>query len=182
MKQLLRSLALLLIAAGASGTYAQQVPQKVTASLTTAAGELRLVQIGDEETSSDIVHFVQLDGKTIGKIGERHVGIHAYFAGMEAGDIIVLSAASGGNGCPSLFHVVQIESPEMHLMTEEFGDCSETPTITREGDQITLRFGGHHRLSQSTEPGFRPPPPTTYVFRAGRLREIKAAPARRRRK
>jgi hypothetical protein len=77
-----------------------------------------------------------------------------------------------------MFQLVRVEESGRVSLTEEFGDCSDSPTITLQllpDEQISLRFPGYYRLSQQEEPGFRKPPPTTWVYRKGVLRELKPA-------
>ena len=92
-------------------------------------------------------------------------------------------ASDGGSGCPAQFRILRIVEGARVSLTDEFGDCSDSPDITLESlpeERILLRFPGYYRLGQLEEPGFRKPPPTTWVYRKGVLRELKPAARKRR--
>jgi hypothetical protein len=111
--------------------------------------------------------------------GTENASLHAYFSSSEIGDVAVLSVTSGGNGCPAMFRIAYPDSSGKYVVTKEFGDCSDIPTIIFEEKQVTVKFPGYAPLSAQSEPNFRSPPPTTYVFSNGRLREIKTQNKRR---
>lgn len=112
--------------------------------------------------------------------GTENASLHAYFNSSEIGDVAVLSIASGGTACPAMFRIAYPDASGKYVMTQEFGDCSDIPIITFEEKQVTLKFPGFAPLSAQSAPNFRPPPPTTYVFSNGKLREIKALKQKRR--
>lgn len=99
--------------------------------------------------------------------------LHAYFSSSEIGAVAVLSVSEGGNACPAMFRIAYTDASGKYVLTKEFGDCSDIPTIIFEEKQVTLRFPGYASLSAMSEPHFRPPPPTTFVFSQGRLRRFK---------
>lgn len=100
--------------------------------------------------------------------------LHAYFSSSEIGEVAVLSVSEGGNACPAMFRIAYPDASGKYVLTQEFGDCSDIPTIIFEEKQVTLKFPGYAPLSAMSEPHFRPPPPTTYVFSKGRLRQLKS--------
>jgi hypothetical protein len=112
--------------------------------------------------------------------GTENASLHAYFSSAEIGDVAVLSVFSGGNACPAMFRIAYPDSSGKYVVTKEFGDCSDIPTIIFEEKQVTLKFPGYAPLSAQSAPNFRSPPPTTYVFSDGKLREIKTQNKRRR--
>ena len=69
-------------------------------------------------------------------------------------------------------------------VTDEFGDCGDSPTITLQlipDEQVTLRFQGYYPLRETEEPGFKPPPPSTWVYKRGVLKQLNPAPTPKRR-
>lgn len=111
--------------------------------------------------------------------GTENASLYAYFSSSEIGDVAVLGVFGEGNACPAMFRIAYPDSLGKYVVTKEFGDCSDIPTIIFEEKQVTLKFPGYAPLSAQSEPNFRSPPPTTYVFSNGRLREIKTQNKRR---
>ena len=149
-------------------------------SLQTGAGTLALVRLGDE---SDLRMELRLNGKKVADVeGTMHAGFKAHFREMESGEVVVMWSSEGGSACPAQFRLVRVAGEGKVSVTDEFGDCSDSPTITLQllpEEQLLLRFPGYYRLSQAEEPGFRKPPPTTWVYRKGVLSEQKPAAKRR---
>ena len=109
----------------------------------------------------------------------ENASLYAYFNSSEMGDVAVLSVTGEGNACPAMFRIAYADSAGKYVLTKEFGDCSDIPTVTLEEKQVTLRFPGYAPLSAQSEPNFRPPPATTYVFNNGKLREIRPTKPKR---
>jgi hypothetical protein len=182
MKKSLCAFMLLIACLSMRYVNAQQSPGRTIAAVSLTAGELKIVKIGDEESSPNRVFFVNLNGRTIATINDAmYVNIYAYFSGLESGEVVVLNKGSGGSGCPEMFQVVYPQSSESAYVSEEFGDCSDIPKVTLEHQQITFRFPGFYRLAQVNEPGFHLPAPSTWIFRGGRLSKVRATPRRSRR-
>lgn len=182
----LRAAAALLLCLLSAHAGAQEVrkPERITTgaqeetvdTLTTKAGTLSIVRLGEE---TDLRMELRLKGKTVHDLsGNMYAGFRAHFRNLEVGEAVVMSLGSGGSGCPEMFQLVRVEETGRTSLTDEFGDCSDSPTITLQllpDEQIQFRFPGYYRLSQESEPGFRKPPPTTWVYRKGVLRELKPA-------
>ncbi len=149
-------------------------------SVLTAAGTLVIVRAGPEQgLSLDL----RLEGKKVADVdGAMSAGFMAHFRGLEGGEVVIMWVSDGGSGCPAQFRVIRIVDEAKVSLSDEFGDCSDSPNITLESlpeERILLRFPGYYRLSQQEEPGFRKPPPTTWVYRKGVLRELKPAGKKR---
>jgi hypothetical protein len=156
------------------------VKEQTLDSLATKAGALSIVRLGED---TDLRMELRLNRKTVHNLdGNMYAGFRAHFRNLEVGEAVVMSLGSGGSGCPEMFQLVRVEESGRVSLTEEFGDCSDSPTITLQllpDEQISLRFPGYYRLSQQEEPGFRKPPPTTWVYKKGVLRELKPAAKRK---
>ena len=148
-------------------------------SLKTKAGVLSIVRVGEDDFKWEL----RLGRRTVLQTeGQSWVHFEAHFPNLSQGEVVVVSFGSGGNACPAQFRVVRVVSPEKVDISDEFGDCSDSPTITLRQlpeEEITIGFPGYYQLWQSREPGFRKPPPSTYVYRKGVLSESKP-PARKR--
>ena len=148
-------------------------------SVQTGAGTLTLVRIGFE---TDLQMELRLGRRKVADVeGNMHAGFKAHFRELESGEVVVMWSSEGGSACPAQFRLIRVAGEGKVAVTEEFGDCSDSPTITLEllpEEQILLRFPGYYRLSQQEEPGFRKPPPTTWVYKKGVLRELKPAKKR----
>ena len=162
------------------GTAVPAAKEETVDSLTTKAGALSIVRLGED---TDLRMELRLNRKTVQDLsGNMYASFRAHFRNLEVGEAVLMSLGSGGSGCPEMFQLVRVEESGKVSLTEEFGDCSDSPTITLEllpAEQLSLRFPGYYRLSQQDEPGFRKPPPTTWVYRKGVLRELKPAAKRR---
>ncbi|MET0647398.1 MAG: hypothetical protein ABW208_12305 [Pyrinomonadaceae bacterium] len=167
-------LLLLLLLAPAGARQGQK--DETLDSLTTKAGALSIVRLGE---STDLRMELRLNGRTVQSLdGNMYAGFRAHFRNLEVGEAVLMSLGSGGSGCPEMFQIVRVEESGKVGLTDEFGDCSDSPTITLQllpEEQLSLRFTGYYRLSQLDEPGFRKPPPTTWVYKKGVLRELKPA-------
>jgi hypothetical protein len=148
-------------------------------SVVTGAGTLALVRTGEPV---DLQMELRLNGKKVLDAEVMYAGFKAHFREMETGEVVVMWASEGGSACPAQFRLIRVEGAGKVSVTDEFGDCSDSPTITLQllpEEEISLRFPGYYRLSEEQEPGFRKPPPTTYVYKKGVLRELKPAVKRR---
>jgi hypothetical protein len=140
----------------------------------TRAGVLALVRTNpDAEMGLEL----RLDGRKVADVdGALYGSFKAHFRSLDAGEVVVMLTSDGGSGCPAQFRLIGATEAGKVSLTEEFGDCSDSPDITLRQlpeEEIRLRFPGYYRLSQLGEPGFRRPPPTTWVYRKGVLRKLK---------
>jgi hypothetical protein len=172
------SLFALALCAASAGAFARQ--EKIEESVQTGAGSLDIVRVGGED---DLNWELRLGKKSLQSMeGASFVHFVAHFMQLNMGEVVVVSVNSGGTACPAQFQVVRIVESGAQV-SEEFGDCADSPTITLKQlpeEEITFGFPGYYQLWQSREPGFVKPAPTTYVYKKGVLKELKAAPAKRR--
>lgn len=172
--------ALLLSVPFATGSSASARQEEVKESVLTSAGSLDIVHTGGED---DLKWELRLGKKKIQDM-EDSAFVHfvAHFMELNMGEVVVVEVNSGGTACPAQFQVVRIVENGARV-SEEFGDCSDSPTITLKqlpDEELIFGFPGYYQLWQEREPGFVKPPPTTYVYKNGVLKELKAAPAKRR--
>lgn len=172
------ALVLLALCATGSGAFARE--DKVEESVLTGAGSLDIVRVGGED---DLNWELRLGRKALQSMeGASFVHFVAHFMQLNMGEVVVVSVNSGGTACPAQFRVVRIVENGAQV-SEEFGDCADSPTITLKQlpeEEITFGFPGYYQLWQSREPGFVKPAPTTYVYKKGVLKELKAANTKRR--
>jgi hypothetical protein len=173
----LLSCALLALALCVTSASAAARQEKVEESVLTGAGSLDIVRLGGED---ELKWELRLGKKTLRKMDDASF-IHfvAHFMQLNMGEVVVVSVNSGGTACPAQFQVVRVVEGGAQV-SEEFGDCSDSPTIALRqlpDEEITFGFPGYYQLWQSREPGFVRPPPTTYVYKNGVLKELKATPA-----
>ena len=142
-------------------------------SLRTKAGVLSVVRTSEEDFKWEL----RLGGRTVLETeGPTRVNFEAHFPNLSQGEVVVVSFGSGGNACPAQFRVLRVVSAGKVDVSDEFGDCSDSPTITLRQlpeEEITIGFTGYYQLWQSREPGFRKPPPSAYVYKKGVLSEVK---------
>ena len=173
--------AALLAPAGADAQAKADASKEETVdTVLTAAGTLSIVRAGPEE---GLRLELRLNGKRVEVVdGAMYAGFTAHFRAMESGEVIVMRVGDGGSGCPAQFRLVRIVDEARVSMTDEFGDCSDSPDITLKplaGEELQFRFPGYYRLMDSEQPGFRKPPPTTWVYKKGVLRELRPAAKKR---
>lgn len=170
--------ALLLCALCASGSGASAQDDKVEESVMTGGGQLDIVRLGNHD---EIEWELRLGRKTlVGIAGASFIHFVAHFPQLSMGEVVVVSVNSGGNACPAQFRVVRIVENGAQV-SDEFGDCADSPTITLKQlpeEEITFGFPGYYQLWQTREPGFVKPGPTAYVYKKGVLKELKATNAR----
>ena len=174
------SFAALLLLTPLAPTRAQEGQKGETLdSVQTGAGTLALVRTGE---TTDLEMELRLNGKKVADVEAMYAGFKAHFRELETGEVVVMWASEGGSACPAQFRLIRVLGEGKVSVTEEFGDCGDSPTITLQlipEEEISLRFQGYYRLSQQDEPGFRKPPPTTWVYRKGVLRELKPVTKKR---
>lgn len=161
---------------GVRGALSRQAEKPRVESVTTEGGLLTITHTGPNGPNAiGQVYTVRLGGKTIHTFKEMaYVNIYSFNSRYEMGDTVLLSVANGGNGCPAMFYIVHIKSPKEYYITEEFGDCSDVPSVNAGRQQMEIKFPGFYQLWQESEPGFKPPPPTTYVYRdKGKVTELR---------
>ena len=151
-------------------------------SLLTNAGTLSIVRIGED---TDLKMELRLKDKKVYDIeGNMSAGFVAQFRTYSSGELIVMTVSEGGTACPAQFQIIHVEDTGKVSVTDEFGDCGDSPTITLQlipDEQVTLRFQGYYPLRATEEPGFKPPPPSTWVYKRGVLKQLNpASPPKRR--
>jgi hypothetical protein len=87
-------------------------------------------------------HQTTLDDIPVGKtMTEAYVSTYRnVLVADRTVQFIVLALGSGGSGCPRVFRVLQIWADGRTALTDEFGNCSETPTIKKGVHSITAIF------------------------------------------
>ena len=149
-------------------------------TLPTKAGVLGIHRVGDE---ADLKWELRLGSRKVFETeGASFVHFEAFFPNLAQGEVAVVSFNSGGNACPAQFRVLRVVSADKVEVSDEFGDCADSPTITLKQlpeEELTFGFPGYYQLWQSREPGFRRPPPTTYVYRKGVIKELRPAARKR---
>lgn len=172
--------ALVVFALCATGPSASAREDKIEESIRTAAGSLDIVRVGGED---ELNWELRLDKKSLVSLGgASFIHFVAHFPQLSMGEVVVVSVNSGGNACPAQFRVVRIVENGAQV-SDEFGDCADSPSITLKQlpeEEIAFGFPGYYQLWQTREPGFVKPAPTTYVYKKGVLKELKATNAKRR--
>lgn len=171
--------ALLLLTAHAAARAQESRKGETVDSVRTGAGTLALVRTGE---ATDLQMELRLNDRKVLDVEAMDAGFKAHFRELESGEVVVMWLSEGGSACPAQFRVVRVVGEGKVSVTEEFGDCGDSPTITLQlipEEEISFRFQGYYRLNQAEEPGFRKPPPTTWVYKKGVLRELKPATKRR---
>lgn len=168
--------------ARAQGGAKPALPQgsETVDSVLTKAGELSIVRVSDP---TDMKFELRLKGRKVFDITEvMEASFVAQFRTYNSGELVVMYTSEGGSACPAQFRVVRVEDTGRVTVTDEFGDCGDSPTITLQQlpeDELTFRFQGYYQLNQAQEPGFKKPPPSTWVYKKGVLRQLGVAPTRR---
>lgn len=134
------------------------------------------VTVGEAEADDGPYHVLKVGGEEVYRTNEvSGLSVHTTFHSLG----VALVEERGGTACPAQFRILNLQTKKL---TEEFGDCSDLPQILQRDDRLTFTFLGYYHHTAAQEPGFKPPPPSTWVYEKGAVREVKAVPARRVRK
>jgi hypothetical protein len=142
-----------------------------------------------EEPHTPAAHLtrVKVNGRTLLVDSLSYVlSVQAYWehpplAGRRAGRgpggaTALIAVGLGGTGCPAEFRVVEMVSRDSVAVTEAFGSCAEVPdSLWWDGDgALRMRFTPYVAEFVRREPGYRPRPPQTWIYRGGgRLEEAR---------
>ncbi|KJF80575.1 hypothetical protein UA31_16520 [Photobacterium angustum] len=70
------------------------------------------------------------------------VGVEKEFP-ISNGKVSLVWLSTGGTACPAMFMYVVARQNSLPLMTSEFGNCSDIPTITNNKKEITVSLPGN---------------------------------------
>ncbi len=71
-----------------------------------------------------------------------NLGIEKEFP-IADGKVSLIWLSTGGTACPAMFMYVVARQDSLPLITTEFGNCSDIPTITNNKDKITVALPGN---------------------------------------
>lgn len=87
------------------------------------------------------------------------ISIHGRWPSSGPAKYALLTVSSGGTACPAQYRLVDAATRQA---TDAFGNCSDVPKVTQEGDGLLIDF-----------PAFREAGAESYRFEAGRLKQLK---------
>lgn len=135
--------------APAPDVYGQQLPASTAASapivkdhtgpldrLTTAAGEITVTEVKSKDDT--VTKALSLAGKTIYDQNDYSLDIERAFAYPDQRTVLLLAISEGGTACPSRYRFLTIRADGSTSSTDEFGTCSDVPTVTLADDRITI--------------------------------------------
>ncbi|WP_237057094.1 hypothetical protein [Microbulbifer sediminum] len=64
----------------------------------------------------------------------------SYFWGNK--EYLVVQVTTGGSGCPAFFRILDPDK-EQNRLTEEFGTCSDAPSVSESGNSLIFTFPTH---------------------------------------
>ena len=144
---------------------------EVQTRLRMPGGEVTVTRTGEEGRETGMFVVAVGEQEVFRDSMSYAVEVYAYAARLDEDPVVVFALSSGGSGCPVMYRMVHLTGESDPLVTEPFGDCSDIPRVSLEGERLRMRFPGFYHASRRREPGFRPPPPSTYVYDgAGRMR------------
>ncbi len=118
---------------------------------------LREIKDGDQ-----FQYVVILRGKVLVEKDSQIKKIKSVYPSNAAAKLILLEIDTGGSGCPLLYRVVEIKTDGHANVTDEFGTCGDLTKISFENDAWRIDF-----------PRFGGAPASTWVYRDGKLIEVK---------
>jgi hypothetical protein len=102
---------------------------------------------------------VQLNGKTVFQDEDSlAVSIKKTYT-LSGKSVALVEVDSGGTACPAEFMFVTAGSDGGASVTSKFGNCSDTPKISKKGEKLTLAFPGN--------------PPETWMYSNGKIAKKK---------
>lgn len=78
-----------------------------------------------------------LDSKELARTDGDRMKIEYQFR-LPTSDVVLVSEYSGGNGCPANYRFVQVGKDDRVVTTKVFGNCSDIPQVTVDGERITV--------------------------------------------
>jgi len=131
------------------------------------------LEVGEAQADDGPYHVLKLDGREVYRTNEvSALSIHTTFHVLG----VALIEETGGSACPAQYRLFNLQTAKL---TEEFGSCSDLPQITQQNEKLTFTFPGYYHHMAAREPGFKPPPPATWVYQKGVIRQVKTTPSRR---
>ncbi len=132
---------------------------KILEVFQTKAGELKLIKV-DDKFIGETNFLIILGRKTIYATQDDvfgSVSFHTLFKAISTSDVVLVKETFTPGGC-SQFRLLKLESNKTFTLSDRFGNCSDVPIITQQGDKITFDFSDDNHSKSAT-----------YVYRNGKL-------------
>jgi hypothetical protein len=139
---------------------------KTLETLSTRAGILKLIRL-DSPDIGETNWIVSLDKKLLYRTQDDvfgSVSFHTIFKAAKSGDVVLLQEDFGYVESCVQFRLLDLRAGAITTITDRFGNCNRTPTITQVGDQLSFAF---HLL-----PGLKP---DSWLFHNGKLSQTSSA-------
>lgn len=120
---------------------AQQIrerPASVSDQIISTAGKIVVTEVNYENGMT--TKTITLSGKTIYNKNDYSLEIERVFDYPDKGTVLLLAVGQGGSACPSQYRFLSIRVDGSTSLTDEFGTCSDSPTITLSNDKITVNL------------------------------------------
>ncbi|HST59872.1 MAG TPA: hypothetical protein VLK84_14305 [Longimicrobium sp.] len=171
----------------ASPPAAEAERTSITAQVATLSGTLTIERSLGANGDPSSVSTVKVNGRTVlaDSLAYGGMEMQGYWAnpglmterppskaGGPEGSTALIGVTQGGTGCPVMYHVVEVMSADSVFVTEPFEGCGEAPAAVwfDTTGALRMRFSAYSADFVQREPGYKPGPSTTWVYRgAGRL-------------
>lgn len=145
---------------------AQVASSNIIASFKSSDKIFSIVREGEDPNFS---YVVKLNNRNVTVINNRFVDVEGYYRLSELGDVVILSSANGGNGCPKMLIIVAFDEEKLLSATPEFGNCHEEPTFIVSSSNVKINFlYGNVPISE------------TWIYDKNGLRQIKKSLTKKR--
>jgi len=102
-------------------------------------------------TKNELEKDLVLNKKTVASIEAYSASIEYKFK-IDDKDVLLIGVGSGGNACPANYMFATISPAGKFSKTEEFGNCSDIPTVKYDDKSITVSLpsgGGRRSKTES---------------------------------
>jgi hypothetical protein len=113
----------------------------------TVGGAFAIVTNKKNEFAKDFV----LNKKTVASVEAYNATIEYKFK-IDDKDVVLIGVSGGGNACPANYMFATISSAGKFSKTEEFGNCSDIPTVKYDDKSISVSLpsGGGRKIKMET--------------------------------
>jgi hypothetical protein len=99
--------------------------------------------LGEVAIKDTTVEVTTAKGKTPVTVDDSNMSVtvkNQFTNAAKDKSLVLLQLSSGGNGCPATYMVVEVNASGAVKQTEEFGTCSDIPTINYANNVLTMRM------------------------------------------
>jgi hypothetical protein len=146
----------------------------VVTMVRTATGNGELTVENVRFTESGVwTHTIRVDGRVLREEEFASASVDRVWerpAFAPDASVVLIQVEPGGNACMWRYHLALLRAGRPAAITDAFGTCADPDSVWVAGRALRMRFPAFITPSMNRD-GIDPGPPTTWMYREGRLRE-----------